>query len=178
MKFFASLFGAISIIFVNATGVMAADDASVKSPLAILYACSDITDDTLRLDCLDANLAKIRQAEESKAIVAVDAKTITAMKKEGFGFKLPSLGKISFPKIGKGEKKEVLEAKVTSLSGGRGTYTLILDNGQVWQATGGSGSIPKGDLTVRIKPASMGSYLADISNGVRRARSVRMKRVQ
>lgn len=178
MTISSKVLGGLTIFLISATGASAAGDTAKESPLAALYVCAEEKDDKLRLACLDENLAKIRQAEENQELVAMDAKTIKTMKSEGFGFKLPSLGKIGLPKIGKGKDREILEAKVVSISGGRGTYTVVLDNSQTWRATGGNGSIPKGDLTVRIKPASMGSYLADISNGVRRARSVRMKRIQ
>jgi len=109
------------------------------SVLSDLYICSSISDDADRLSCFDKAVPTLKVKEEKKEIVAIDAEQVREIKRDSFGFSLPSL-----PKIGLFDKKE---------------------NGHVWQHTSGDlGRIPKGDLTATIKPASLGSFFVRLEN--------------
>jgi len=152
------------------------------SPLNSIYACSTIADDTERLACFDQNVPALKIKEEKKEIVAIDAAGVKAIKRDSFGFSLPSLPKFGILKNKNSkESKSALEFKVKSFSKGRKGITLVLENGHVWQQTSGDiGYIPKGQLTAKIKPASLGSYFITLTNekGQSGRRGARVKRIK
>lgn len=157
---------------------------TTKSPLSPLYTCSEMDDSMQRLACFDASVAKLRAAEQNKEVVAIDAKVAQKIKREAFGFNLPSLSKIGLPKVAlpslSGKKKaDALVADVKSIrKSGRG-LVITLKNGQVWKETGGRlNYIPKGDLTATIKAKSVGSFLLSLNNGKTTVRGLRVRRVE
>jgi len=157
---------------------------SVDSPLSVLYACADISDPEKRLSCFDNSVAKLRTAEQNKEVVAIDAKVARKIKREAFGFNLPSLSKVGLPKIAlpkRGEKDDtdMLVADVKSIRKVGHKYRITLKNGQIWQQVGGRlNYVPKGDLKATIKPKSMGSFVLSISNGKSTVRGLRVRRVE
>jgi hypothetical protein len=156
------------------------DSENLKSPLSILYDCAGIESPDARLACFDKSVASLKTAEENKDLVAIDAQSAKKLKKEAFGFNLPSLPKIGLPSFG-GDKdgKENLVVGVDSVSKGRGGYIFRMENGQVWQqSTGSFNYIPKGDLTATIKPAAMGSFKISLNNGKTTVRGMRVRRIE
>jgi hypothetical protein len=156
----------------------------IKSPLTVLYDCSEIVEDANRLACFDKVSASLRIAEQTKEIVTIDAQSARKLKKEAFGFNLPSLPKIGLPSFGgDDDKPEPLVAAVKSVRSGRGQnagrYTVVLENGQVWVQTGGNlNYVPRGDLTATIVAASMGSFKLSLNNGKTTVRGMRVRRVE
>ena len=156
-----------------------ADEADEYGPLNALYKCAKIKAPETRLACYDKEVGRIKTAEDKKELVAIDAKAARKIKKEAFGFHIPSLPKLGLPKIGGNTKTEALTAKVKSVRRSGRKYIITLENGQVWQETGGRlNYIPKGDLTATIKPKSMGSFVISLNNGKTTVRGLRVKRVQ
>jgi len=173
----------IAILFSTALPANAkknADLDDLESPLTVLYDCSAITDSTERLACYDKIVASLQQAEEKKEIVAIDAQSAKKLKKEAFGFNLPSLPKLGLPSFGGDDDgEETLEIAIKSVRKGGKGYVFTMENGQVWRETGGRlNYIPKGDLTATIKPASLGSYKLSVNNGKTTVRGLRVKRVE
>jgi len=171
------------ILFVAFTSAVstsyAKDEITPPSPLSGLYECTVITDDTSRLACFDSKVAGIRQAEDNKELVAIDKESAKTLKKEAFGFNLPSLPKLGLPSLGIDDDEEVLTMAVKSLRKSGRDYVLVLENGQVWRQTGGRFNyIPKGDLVATIKPASLGSYMLSISTGSQKVRGMKIRRVE
>lgn len=175
-KFFITL-----SVILSSAGLANAQDAMLpESPLAKLYSCASIQSDTERLACFDANVAVIQVKEEKKEIVAIDAEAAKDIKREAFGFSLPSLPKLGLPSLG-GDKDapEVLTFPVKSVKKRGRSYTFHMENGQVWrQVSGRFNYIPKGDLTATIKQGSIGSYRISISNGKERVRGMGVRRVE
>lgn len=152
---------------------------NVYSPLSSLYTCMDIEDSAARLECYDNSVANLRKAEQSKEVVAIDAKAARKIKREAFGFNLPSLPKLGLPKLGSDEKMDELVAEVQSVQKNGRVLVITLKNGQVWQQTGGQlGFIPKGDLTAKIRPKSLGSFKLSLSNGKNTARGLKVRRIK
>ncbi len=155
------------------------DVLNAKSPLTSLYSCTKITDPTERLACYDKKVSSLKIAEDKKEIVAIDANVARKIKREAFGFNLPSMPKLGLPKIGTQSKQDELVVKVKSIRKRARKYIIILENGQVWQESGGHiNYIPKGELTATIKPKSMGSYLLSLNNGKTTVRGLRIKRIE
>jgi len=158
------------------------------SPLSTLYECAEIEEPEQRLACFDTSVANLRTAEQKKEIVAIDAKAARKIKREAFGFNLPSLSKIGLPKIslpiggkdgGDKDKTDALVADVKSVRTSGRVLVITLKNGQVWKEVGGRlNYIPKGDLTATIKPKSVGSYMLSLNNGKVTVRGLRVRRIE
>lgn len=168
------------------TSAFAADDSSdtIETPLSSIYACAEISNSTQRLACFDASVAKLHTAEQNKEIVTIDAKAAKKLKREAFGFNLPSLSKIGLPHIGLpnlgGDRDaEALVVGVKSVRKVGRIYVFTMENGQVWKEVGGHiNYIPKGDLKATIKPKSMGSFMISLNNGKSTVRGLRVRRVE
>lgn len=153
--------------------------ADMESPLSGLYACAKIDDATQRLNCFDKMAASLQQAEENKEIVAIDAQAAKKIKKEAFGFNIPSLPKLGLPKIGGDKKIDSVSMKIKSIQKIRRKYVITFENGQVWEESGGRlNYVPKGELTGTIKPKSMGSFMITIHKGKTKVRGLRVRRIK
>ena len=182
MKQFIMIFASLFLIANSSLIANATDETTPPakhSPLSSIYSCGDITDAMQRLACYDTNVAILKKAEQKKEIVAVDVAMAQTIKREAFGFHLPSLSKLGLPKIGQDKKIDALVVKVSSIRKPGRKYIIKLENGQVWQEVGGRlNYVPKGNLTATIKPKSMGSYMLSISNGKTTVKGLRVKRVE
>lgn len=156
------------------------DQASkTLSPLTPLYSCAKEQDAMTRLKCYDNIVASLHIAEEKKEIVAIDASVAKQIKKEAFGFNLPSLPKLGLPKIGADKDIDAVTLPVKSIKTVRRKYLITFENGQVWEQSGGRlNYVPRGDLTATIKPKALGSYMLSISNGSTTVRGLRVRRVK
>ncbi len=151
------------------------------SALNTLYGCVEITNDIERLACLDRNLAELRSKEENKEIITIDAKTAKSIQREAFGFSLPTLPKLGLPSFGDDNNKgsDVLTLNVKSVDKRGSKYVFHMENGQIWQQTGGRFNyIPRGDLAATIKSGALGSYKISLSNGNERVRGMKVKRTE
>lgn len=152
---------------------------SVKSPLSPLYECAKIKIDSERLQCFDKVVANIAIKEEKNEVFAIDAPKLKEIRKEAFGFKLPSLPKLEMPKIGK-EEKEVEEKQImiaNRLGRFGGKYAIYMENGQIWQfIDSDEPNLPKDPpLNVSIRTATMGSYILSFEG---RNKGYRVRRVE
>ena len=152
------------------------------SPLNAIYTCASIIDDTERLACFDRNVPVIKIKEEKKEIIAIDSEGVKAIERDSFGFSLPSLPKLGLftPKTEK-TKKSAQFFDVKSISKGRNGAVLTMENGHVWrQINGDLGYIPKGNLTAKIKPASLNTFFISLKNekGQSGRKGARFKRVE
>jgi hypothetical protein len=133
--------------------------AARNAALQQLADCRKITAAEARLDCYDAAAAAFETAEAQGDIVVVDREQARAVRRQAFGFQLPSLS--LFDKGGAPEPIDEVNLKIDSaVRDGHGKWTLVLEGGQVWrQIDGGELSRdPKPGMTARIKSAALGSY--------------------
>lgn len=173
----------VGLFFVFAAPAFAKDNvaADPASPLGKLYECAKITIDTDRLACFDSNVATLQVKEEKKEIVALDAASAKKIKREAFGFSLPSLPKLGLPSLGGGDSDgpDVLTFPVKSVKKQGRSYVFYMENGQVWrQVNGKFNYIPKGDLTATIKSGAIGSFRMNLSNGKERVRGMGVRRIE
>ncbi len=159
-----------------------AQEAAVAptSPLSSVYACKTINSTTERLSCYDSAVTILQGREARKEIVTIDSNAAKTIKREAFGFALPSLPKLGLPSIGSAEKgANVLEFPVRSVSKTRHGVVLTMKNGQVWRGVNGRlNYIPKGELTARISRGAVGSYRLSLSNGKERVRGLGVRRIE
>lgn len=181
------------------TSALAGDPQKPASPLQEIYACAQISDNAKRLACYDAATGRLQEAEKAGEIVAVHTQALRSIRKEAFGFNLPSLPKLHLPFLSKSKKANALadadskEGRIIKqkksgeianveyqvdhiVSRPYGKHLFYLANGQVWEQTDSKHIVyPKHDksLRVQIRKAAMGSYLLRI-NG--KGRAIRVKR--
>jgi hypothetical protein len=162
---------------------MAAGAASAAPPPAGLSAnsraqvlqslsdCRKLTDNAARLACYDAATASLEQAEAKGDIVVVDRDQARKVRRQAFGFTLPSLSMFE-----KGEKQEDIDNTTGTVAAARQNgarkWVIKLEDGAVWTQVDATElfSDPKAGDPVRIKKAAMGSYLMVVGkNGAIRA---------
>ncbi len=128
-----------------------------------LLDCRAKTDPAQRLACYDAAAAQMDQAEAKGDIVVVDREQARAVRKQAFGFILPSLSLFD-----RGEKPEQIDhySGVIALArmNGGGRWTIRLEDGAVWSQIDGNppNRDPKTGMKVEIKAAMMGSYMMSV----------------
>lgn len=68
--------------------------AHAAEPLGDVYACADVPGDAARLACFDAAVASLRSAQDEGELVAVSREEINEVRRDAFGFNLPSLPRL------------------------------------------------------------------------------------
>lgn len=159
----------------------AADDVTANSPLSGLYACKAETDPMARLACYDAAVGIVAAKEAAQEIVTIDANAAKDIRREAFGFTLPSLPKLGLGRLGgddnDADSPELIELPVASVSKTRNGVVIKMKNGQVWRGVNGRLTyVPKGDLIATIRTGSIGSYRLSLSNGKDTVRGLGVRR--
>ena len=125
--------------------------------------CRKVADDAARLACFDAAAAALEQAEAKGDIVVVDRAQAQQVRRQAFGFRLPSLSVFD-----RGDKPEEVDSIESSIVSARteptGKWVLKLEDGSTWtQIDVDSPSIkPKAGMPVRVRKATMGSFLLSV----------------
>ncbi len=163
------------------------------SPLEPIYACADKTNPTERLACFDAAVATIRAKEAKSEIVTFDKQRVEKVRREAFGFSLPSLPKLGFPAFGGGPKVDSKDQSVAaapaeadieeqsftvvSTRESAGRVVITLENGQVWRLTeaGELNAAKRPPYKVKIRTAAMGSFILTVEG---RNKGYRVRRVE
>jgi hypothetical protein len=160
-------------------GVGAALAATSASPLPAamqrLLDCRATTAEGARLACYDAAVGELGRLLASGELVVVDKERVAAVKREAFGFSLPS---VSF--FERSDKpQELAEVAATAVRVHRkldGHWSVELDDGAVWEQTDEEKFVrlPHIGSKVVIKKAAFGSFLMKIDD----AWPVRAQRVR
>lgn len=145
-----------------------------------VYACTSIEIDAERLACYDEAVGRLKTAEESGEITTVSRAQVEEVRRDAFGFSLPSLP--SFARsAGASAQPDALDSVTVAVSEiDRNRYdmvTVTLENGQVWRQIDGRRVVFSARLGVEeaeIKRAALGSYRMKLDGG----RAFRVKRVQ
>jgi hypothetical protein len=162
-----------------ATAVPAAEKVRDRPELfRNLIDCRGIADNVQRLACYDRSVGAMEEAEKKKDLVVVDRKEIRETKKSLFGFTLPKLSLFSSGNEKEDAADEVQEIESTVV-GARmtkaGDWTLSLANDAgTWNTMGVLKAPPQAGDKVKIRKASLGSYLGSV--GI--SRGVRFRRVE
>lgn len=131
-----------------------------------LVDCRKLTDDAARLACYDKASASLDQAEQKGDIVVVDREQARKVRRQAFGFSLPSISLFE-----KGETQEELEnvageVAVASVNGA-GKWTIRLKDGAIWVQVDNNElhRTPRPGNPVKIRQAALGSFIMSINNG-------------
>ena len=156
----------------NAAPPPAGLSASTRAQvLQSLSDCRKLTDNAARLACYDTATASLEQAEAKGDIVVVDREQARKVRRQAFGFTLPSLAMFE-----KGEKQEDIDNTTGTVAAARQNgarkWVIKLEDGAIWTQVDATELFadPKAGDPVRIKKASLGSYLMVVGkNGAVRA---------
>lgn len=122
--------------------------------------CRKVTDSAARLACYDEAAAGLEQAEAKGDIVVVDREQARKVRRQAFGFTLPSLAMFE-----KGEKQEDIESTTGSVASFRQNkahrWVIELEDGATWTQVDATELFanPKVGDPVRIKKGLIGSYM-------------------
>lgn len=130
-----------------------------------LLDCRKLTDGSARLACFDQAAAVIDQAEAKGDIVVVNREQARKVRRQAFGFTLPSIS--LFERGEKPEEIASMDSKVAAAHRNRaGRWVITLEDGATWVQVD-SADVPfdpKPGDAVKIRKASMGSYLFSLGN--------------
>jgi len=148
------------------TGANAQPKPEARSAmLQKLVDCRKLTDEAARLACYDQATVALDQAEAKGDIVVVDREQARKVRRQAFGFSMPSLSLFE-----RGETQEELEnvSGVVDVArvNGAGKWVIKLQDGAVWTQVDNNEMFrdPKPGMSVKIRQASMGSFLMTIDN--------------
>lgn len=146
----------------------------VPSVVGRLLDCRKLTDEHGRLACYDSASDAVAASLNHGDIVAVDRDQIKEVKREAFGFTLPTLNLFE-----RGEKAavETLSATVaTAHQRGDGAWVLEFENGAVWMQTDSTAlsRFPKKGSRVEIRRGAIGGFFINLDG----QRAIRAKRIQ
>lgn len=152
---------ALLILFASPAAAQS-DSAQPPRPeaLAGVYACAEIQDDAQRLACYDASVGRMRQAETEGQFVAVDRQQAESMRRESFGFSLPSITNV-FRGGGDGEELDRVELQVDRiLTRADGRRIFVMADGQRWvQVLAERASNVRAGDRVTVRRAALGSFM-------------------
>lgn len=170
-----------SLLLVALTTPAVAQQPPAQAPgvLEQVYACAGVSDEAARLRCYDDAVGRLRAAQTSGDLVAVDRAQAQEIERESFGFSLPSLPRIfSRPDAPAGESAQTDRVAMTVASirqRNTGMWVVTMSNGQVWEQTDQISlrRLRAGD-NVEIRRAALGSFMLFHDRG----QAVRVRRVQ
>jgi hypothetical protein len=187
----------LSLLLISGLSATLAGAASAQAPeeppavVKALGECRALTDDARRLACYDAAAARLVQAEAKGEIVVVDRARAEKVRRQAFGFSLPSLDIFDRPARaaataeGKPESARVeppaqLDRITTTVKRaslrGDGKWVFELEDGAVWLQTDAE-PLRKGakaGSTLEIRRTAMGGYFINV-DGQRAIRANRTK---
>ena len=135
--------------------------------LQSLIDCRKITDNTQRLACFDQAAAAMDQAEAKGDIVVVDREQARKVRRQAFGFSLPSI--TLFERGEKPEEINNMEGKIAAArQNNAGKWVIRLEDGATWVQidTNEVPNAPKAGDTVTIRKAAMGSYMLSLGHHI------------
>jgi len=155
-----------------------------------VYACASINDEAQRLACYDGAVGRMREAQTSGNLVAVDRQQAEELDRDAFGFHLPSLSRLfgggggasastdsasaERPQFERVDRMQLEIARISMRRDGTAIFTMT--NGQVWsQIDNENPRMARVGGQVTIRRGTMSSYLMSIEAG---GPALRVRRTQ
>lgn len=131
-------------------------------PLGPLIECAELSDDTARLACYDERIANLRDGVRAGNIAAVDRRDVEAIERDGFGFNLPSLPRLSLSLFsGSGASDSTEEGRVE-----RGLETAAGTNDVEVVERGDDGQVERVLMTIaRVDTVGASRHRFTMENG-------------
>ena len=140
-----------------------------------LMDCKAMTDPSERLACYDAAVGALDSAEQKGDIVVVDREQAKAVRRQAFGFSLPSLS--IFDRTGRPEEVEQVTAQVErAYLNPNAKWVVVLEDGAVWEQIDNQPvpRRPRAGSKAEIRRAALGSFFMNLDG----QRAVRARRVR
>lgn len=159
----------LTVLFLS-TVLPAAAQERASTLTDTVYACAEIEASDARLACYDDAVGRLKSAEEPGEAVVVTRDEVEQVKKESFGFSIPSLPGLASSVFGGDDDIDEVSYPVASVEKTqRGRFQVTLENGQVWRQIDTKSvffSPKRGVDEATIKSAALGSYMMKFDNGV------------
>ena len=98
--------------------------------------CRKITEDASRLACYDKAAGALDQAESQGQVVVIDREQARAVRRQAFGFNLPSLNMFNRGATKTDEGLDHLNLDIASVRhSSEGKWVFVATNGAVWRQT-------------------------------------------
>jgi len=143
-----------AIVFaVAACGSAAAQEATLEN----VVACKAIEAPMERVACYDEAVGRLEAAEAAGEVTVVTRADVEKVRRESFGFSIPSLPSFGGLRDADADLSRVTEA-VQSVSGSSPDLRVKLANGQVWIQIDDKNVRAKSPESAEIYQAALGSY--------------------
>jgi hypothetical protein len=158
-------------------GAALAETTVSPLPAAVqrLLDCRAAQPDAARLACYDAAVGDLGRLIAAGEVVVVDHERVAKVKRQAFGFSLPSLS--LFERGAKAaELQQVAGTVARADQRGHGAWVVELDDGAVWEQTDDEKlqREPHKGSTADIRKAALGSFFMNLDG----QRAVRVRRVR
>jgi hypothetical protein len=134
-----TLFGAALAAICAATSFAAPPakmDVGRAAVVQSLSDCRKITEDAARLACYDKAAGALDQAESQGQVVVIDREQARAVRRQAFGFNLPSLNIFGRGAVKSEEGFDHLNLDIASVHhSSEGKWVFVATNGAVWRQT-------------------------------------------
>jgi hypothetical protein len=167
--------GAVAAAALVASAVAQTGVRELPRAMQQLLDCRKVATNSDRLACYDAAVDEMSRALTKGDVVAVDHEQVAAVRRQAFGFSLPSLS--LFDHGDKSEASERITAQVAkAYQQPDGKWVLELDDGAAWVQTDDEklGRWPRAGSKAEIRRAAMGSFFINL-DGQRAIRARRLK---
>ena len=148
-----------------ATPALAKDKTAAPPPVyQAVVDCRGIAEPTQRLACFDRTVGEMAKAGEQKDLVVLDRETMRETRKGLFGFTLPKLKLFGGGDEDEKDAVREIESTVSGIRSAKDGFPIFtIADGARWKQTDGRNVFPKVGQTIKIKAASLGSYMASIN---------------
>jgi len=154
---------------IGAAAAQTPTDTAPPPALGDVFACASLTDSAARLSCYDQAVGRLRQAQSSGELVALDRNGVDTIRRDAFGFQMPSLPRV-FGHFGAGAPHSEFNELALVIDHinrtGDGRAVFYMTNGQVWRQIDDESARraqPNGGVTVHR--ATFGSFLMTVDAG-------------
>ena len=161
---FAATMAGSLIVTSQGTAAPAPTATQRAKVLQALVDCRKLTADAERLACYDRSTAVLDEAEKTGEVVVVDQAKAREVRRQAFGFNLPSLA--VFNRNAKDEAVEKLETTIDTVrERANGRFSVTTTDGALWVQTDGDLSFPPvHGQPMTITPAMLGSYFCKFNH--------------
>lgn len=155
------------ILLIVGFAVLASPALADDSAMAGVIACKALTDPLERVACYDAAVAKFEAAQSAGEVTVVTRADVEKVRRESFGFQIPSLPSFGPRAAGQPEAKlDRVTEPVKSVSESAGKLRVVLANGQVWVQTDDKSPRVRSPGSAEIFEAALGSYKMKLDGGL------------
>jgi hypothetical protein len=155
-----------------AVGLTLAQVAPAQQPrsedgVRALLACRPISDDAVRLRCLDARIAELQAQMDRGDVVVATRSAIAEARQAQFGRSGQDLAAVpARPRQSVAPLPTSIDTSIRSVGATPdGKWVMVLADGARWQQIDGRtlARDPKPGMAIAIRRAAMGSYLANVA---------------